>query len=81
MTEAWRVFTWYLAGEQGDLKQKGLKIKDECPPYCLGLEKIECKDTAAEEVRKLFLEYFTYVFPSRTNVLKDQLTKFDQSDE
>jgi hypothetical protein len=48
---------------------------------CLGLEKIECKDTAAEEVRKLFLEYFSYVFPSRTNVLKEQWEKFDKCDE
>jgi hypothetical protein len=48
---------------------------------CLGLDKITCKDFTAEEVRKLFLEYLTFVFPSRTNVLKEEWQKFADSDE
>lgn len=41
-------------------------------PYILGLDKITMKDPAAEEVRKLFLEYFSFIYPSRVNVLKEQ---------
>jgi hypothetical protein len=82
MVEAWRVFTWALAAEHGDLKAKGKEvcIKNE-PPYCIGLDKLKMKDPNAEELRCYFLEYFRWVCPMRTSVLDEAWQKFLDNSE